>query len=99
MKEIKAYVNEDWLEEVLQALRLAGAPEITFARVELAGAAIRPEWVDVLPAKPVRHNPHLMKIEIVCEDDEAGRYAAVIRRFIGTDARHHIAMSNVSASD
>ncbi len=99
MKEIKAYVPEDRLEEVLHVLKLAGAREVTFARVELAGGEVRPDWVDVLPVKPVPHYPHLVKLEMVCEGEEAQHYTESIRGVIGQTSHRHVAVSSVSVSE
>jgi nitrogen regulatory protein PII len=46
MKEIKAYVRQEELEAVVEALEQAGAPEITIVRTDVAGADLRPEIVE-----------------------------------------------------
>lgn len=95
MKEIKAYVEREQVDAVVDALEAAGAPEVTIVRVEVAGTDVRPELVNVLRVPPVRRNPRLMKLELVCADEEAEHYAAVIHRFISTGGHGHIAISEV----
>lgn len=95
MKEIKAYVEREQVDAPVDALEVAGAPEVTIVRVEVAGADVRPELVNVLRVPPLRRNPHLMKLELVCADEEAEHYAAVIHRFTGTAGHGHIAVSDV----
>lgn len=99
MKEIKAYVRQELIEAVVEALEQAGAPEVTIVRTEVAGADVRPEMVNVLRVPPLQRHPHLMKLELVCQDEEAERYAAVIRGVTGTNDHGHIAVSDVSVSD
>lgn len=98
MKEIKAYVPQEELETVVEALERAGVPEVTIVRTEVAGADLRPEVVNVLRVPPVRRYSHLMKLELVCADEDADRYAALIRRLAGTNDHVHIAVSDVSVA-
>lgn len=99
MKEIKAYVRQEGLEAVVEALEQAGAPEITIVRTDVAGADLRPEVVNVLRVPPIRRYPHLMKLELVCADEDADRYAGLIRRLAGTNDHAHIAVSDVNVAD
>lgn len=47
MKELKAYIRERRLSEVVRALRTAGATAVTVVKTVPMGAEIEPEYVDV----------------------------------------------------
>lgn len=79
MKEIKAYVREERLPSVAQALRSAGAHEITTVRVIPVETEAGPSFVDISMARPVAHFRPMVKLELVCSDAAAGKYLELIR--------------------
>jgi nitrogen regulatory protein PII len=79
MKELKAYVRPTVLETVIRHLEESGARDLTVIRVDaLAGLADaeRDRWH--LLRKYSETYSACAKLEIVCRDDEAERFAAVI---------------------
>ena len=71
MKEIKAYIREDKMADVVRALRRTGAGAITVMRIVPGGSGIESEFVDIPSAAPVVHYPPMLKTELVCEDGAA----------------------------
>ena len=80
MKEIKAYIRENRLDGVVRALGAAGARTVTAVKVVPMGSEVEPEFVDISQAVPVRHFAPMVKLELVCEDSRAEKYAGLIRR-------------------
>jgi nitrogen regulatory protein P-II 1 len=80
MKEIKAYVRPQRLEDVVGHLEEAGARDLTVIRVD-AFAALADSVADTL--RIVRKYPEkysaVAKLEIVCRDEEVDRFVAIIR--------------------
>ncbi|HEY8507756.1 MAG TPA: P-II family nitrogen regulator [Steroidobacteraceae bacterium] len=79
MKELKAYIREQRLNEVVRALRAAGATTVTVVKTVPVGAEVNPEYVDVSRAVPVEHFTPMLKLELVCDDRQADRYIDIIR--------------------
>lgn len=79
MKEIKAYVRENRLEPVIQALRGAGAKAVTAVQIVPFGSEMEPEFVDISRAAPLAHFRPMMKLELVCRDEDVTGYADLIR--------------------
>lgn len=79
MKEIKAYIRENRLDDVVRALRVAGARAVTVVKIVPMGAEIEPEYVDVSQAVPVRHFAPMVKLELVCQDRQADEYVDIVR--------------------
>ena len=79
MKEIKAYIRENRLEDVARALRAGGAQAVTAVKVVPMGSEIEPDYVDISQAVPVRHFAPMVKLELVCEDRRAQTYIDIIR--------------------
>ena len=79
MKEVKAYIREQRLHEVVRALRTAGATAMTVVKTVPVGADVEPEYVDVSRAVPVEHFTPMLKVELVCDDRDVGRYVNIIR--------------------
>lgn len=73
MKELKAYIREGRLSEVVRAQRAAGATAVTVVKTVPLGAEIEPEYVDVSRAVPVEHFTPMLKLELVCDDRHVGR--------------------------
>ena len=87
MKELKAYIRESRLKDVVRALRAAGATSVTVVKTVPMGAEIEPEYVDTLRDVPVEHFAPMMKLELVCEDHSADRYIDIIREAARTGER------------
>lgn len=87
MKEIKAYLRPTALDPVIRELESAGARDITVIRVDAIGAA-----VDEAEAEHRFFNRYnskysaVAKIEIVCRDADADRFAEIIRKRAHTGA-------------
>jgi nitrogen regulatory protein PII len=47
MEELKAYIREQRLNEVVRALRAAGVTAVTVVKTVPMGAEVDPEYVDV----------------------------------------------------
>ncbi|HEM62013.1 MAG TPA: P-II family nitrogen regulator [Chloroflexi bacterium] len=79
MKEIKAYVRHAFLEAIIRDLEEAGARDLTVVRVDALGDLVDYEddqWH--LLRKYAEKYRSLAKLEIVCTDDEAGRFLDII---------------------
>lgn len=87
MKEVKAYIRERRLDEVVRALRTAGATAITVVKTVPMGADVEPEYVDVSRAVPVEHFAPMLKLELVCDDRHVDRYVEIIREEARTGER------------
>jgi nitrogen regulatory protein PII len=79
MKEIKAYIREDKMADVVRGLRRQGASGITVVRVVPMGSETDPEFVDISSAAPVEHYAPMLKVEVVCGDADAERFVETIR--------------------
>ncbi len=79
MKELKAYIRERRLNEVVRALRSAGATAVTVVKTVPMGADVEPEYLDVSRAVPQAHFTPLLKLELVCDDHHVERYVNIIR--------------------
>lgn len=79
MKEIKAYIREDRMADVVRGLRARGARAITAVRVVPMGSDVEPEFVDISSARPVEHYTPMLKLELVCDDEQASVFAETIR--------------------
>lgn len=87
MKEIKAYIRESRVDEVVRALRAAGAKAVTAVRTVSMGSEVDPDFVDISRASPVEHFPPVLKLELVCDDRETATYVDVIREHARTGQR------------
>ena len=79
MKELKAYIRADKMEDVVRGLRARGARAITVVRVVPMGSEIEPEFVDISSAAPTAHYTPMLKLELVCDDRSADAFAETIR--------------------
>ncbi len=77
MKEIKAYLRIRKVDDVIRALRQAGAPGITATRVHGVGYGYEPYLFTLAPSE-LSKTPTVAKLEVVCEDDCADRAVEVI---------------------
>ena len=79
MKEVKAYIRERRLTEVVRALRAAGATAVSVVKTVPMGAEIEPEYTDVSRAVSLEHYTPMLKVELVCDDRHVDRYVSIIR--------------------
>lgn len=78
MKEIKAYVRREKIEEVICGLKEAGIPGLTVISVNALGRAAVPEEKRFSIEYSEEYST-IKKIEIVCRDEDVMRYVDVIR--------------------
>ena len=78
MTEIKAYIRETKFEQVVRALEAAGVKRLTAVRTMPVWTDVEPEFVDISTAQPSAHYAPVVKIELVCREQDADRYAAII---------------------
>ena len=67
MKLLKAFVRRTKIDEVVEALREAGAPGITVSRVHGVGYGYEPMLFTLAPSE-MSKAPEIAKIEVVCDD-------------------------------
>lgn len=79
MRELKAYIREARLDPIIRALREAGARSVSAVRVVPIGSETAPAFVDISRAVPVAHYQEMVKLELVCLDEQAFAYADIIR--------------------
>lgn len=81
MKELKAYVRPLRLEYIIGELEKSGAKDITVIRVEAIGEMADSEWFKHRLIRKYREKySAISKVEIVCADEDAYRFAEVIRQ-------------------
>lgn len=87
MKEIKAYVRAQKVDEVIEALEAAGARDITLIRVDAIGPLADPDAAKHHLVRLHREKySAIAKLEIVCTDEEATTVVDVIRQHSRTGA-------------
>lgn len=80
MKEIKAYVRPEFLEDILSRLEEAGAKDITVIRVDAVGRMADYEKNRKHFWRKYREKySQIAKLEIVCLDEHADDYMRIIR--------------------
>ena len=81
MKEIKAYVRRDEIDEVIEKLQAAGAPGVSVIEIHPIGYGYEPSGFEPYAARPVQRYRYLaiVKLEIVCGDHQLGRLLDVIQ--------------------
>ena len=79
MKEIKAYIRPDMAERVVDGLIDAGLSCMALTHMEGVGLECDPEdWR--ISVDYVRKYSKVVKLEIVCADEEAPEYVEIIRK-------------------
>ncbi len=80
MKEIKAYVNEHFLEHVLGRLTEEGASDVAVSHVIALGALADAEQFRLKMFKQYWEKySNIAKVEIVCADADVDRFVRVLR--------------------
>lgn len=87
MKELKAYIREARLGPTIHALQQAGAKSVSAVRVVPIGADTTPAFVDISRAVPMAHYQEMVKVELVCPDEQAFVYADIVREHAFTGDR------------
>ena len=72
MKEIKAYVRKNEVNEVIGSLRAAGAPGVSVIEIHPVGYGYEPNGFEPHSAGPVQRYRYLaiVKLEIMCADHQ-----------------------------
>lgn len=78
MTEVKAYIREVRVDPVMRALEAEGVKRLTLVRTRPVWTDAEPEFVDLSKAQPTPHYASIVKLELVCRDEAADRYAAII---------------------
>ncbi len=80
MKEIKAYVRRDETDEIVEALRAAGAPGVSVIEIHPVGYGYEPSGFEPHAARLLQRYRYLrvVKLEIMCADHQLERLLHVL---------------------
>ncbi len=78
MKEIKAYVRSERVNDIIQALEKAGVKGMTLIDVMAVGQNIDPKNYKFSMSLVERYQK-IAKLEIICSDDDVDQYVQIIR--------------------
>lgn len=86
MKEIKAFIRRDRVNETVEALEHAGAPGITVTEVHPVGYGYEPNYFESHYTDLVHRYSYLaiVKIEVVCADRDIEKLVQVIEKMSHT---------------
>jgi nitrogen regulatory protein PII len=81
MKEIKAYFRPAFLDAIVGALEQAGAADITIIRADAIGrlADVETDQHHIVRKYREKYST-VIKLELVCHDEDTPHYVEVIRR-------------------
>ena len=81
MKEIKAYIRQDDINEVVEGLQRAGAPGVSVIEIHPVGYGYEANHFAPHAARLVDRYRHLsiVKLEIMCADDQVDALLEVIQ--------------------
>jgi nitrogen regulatory protein P-II 1 len=81
MKEIGAYIRRYDIDDVIEHLRAAGAPGVSVIEIHPVGYGYEPNAFESHTARLVQQYRYLavVKLEIICTDDQAERLVRVIQ--------------------
>ncbi len=100
MKELKAYIRRDEVNEVVAQLREAGAPGVSIIEIHPVGYGYEPNCFESRKAGPVQLYRYLaiVKLEIFCGDDQLESLLAVVQTYCrtGTSGDGMIFVSDVA---
>lgn len=77
MKEIKAIVRKERVEEVVAALRAAGVPRLTLTHVHALGSGVDPEHYRLSFEEGGAYTEKA-KLELVCQAKDADRLVEIV---------------------
>ncbi len=82
MKEIKAYIRRDRVNETVEALQRGGAPGITIVEVHPVGYGYEPNYFESGHTEIVDSYSYLavVKLEVVCNDADLERLTSIIEK-------------------
>lgn len=82
MKEIKAYIQRCCVNKTVDSLEKNGAPGITIVDIHPVGYGYEPNNFAIQYQDAYKRYGHLqiVKLEVVCADNEADRLVSVIRK-------------------
>lgn len=83
MKEIKAYIRPTNLDDLIHALEEAGVPGITVVEVHPVGYGFEPNYFSAA-RETIKTFPQIVKLEIVCQDDNVEQLIQVILDIVST---------------
>jgi nitrogen regulatory protein PII len=89
MKEIKAYIRRVHVNNVVEALRKAGAPGITIVEVHPVGYGYEPKYF-MPPFGEVFKTSgplEIVKLEVVCADSDVEQFVQVVQEGGHTGAK------------
>ena len=88
MKEIKAYVRRDEIDEVVEALRAGGAPGVSVIEIHPVGYGYAPNGFEPHAARLVQRYRYLrvVKLEIMCADNQLERLLRILEAHRRTGA-------------
>lgn len=78
MKEIKAYIRPAVAHRVIEALRESGVSNISVVHVKGIGLFEDPQQEEY-DLEFIEKSSNMLKLEIICNDAEADRFAQVIK--------------------
>ena len=86
MKEIRAYIRRRDIDEVIESLRAAGAPGVSVIEIHPVGYGYEPNRFEPHVARLVQRYRYLevVKLEIICTDDQAEALVRVVRKHCHT---------------
>ena len=77
MKEIKAYIRSDFLDNTVEKLQAHGAPGLTVVTVHPIGYGFKSRF-SLSEAAPSTKYIDISKIELVCDDDDLDKFVNTI---------------------
>ncbi|HLA68343.1 MAG TPA: P-II family nitrogen regulator [Bacteroidota bacterium] len=83
MKEIKAYVRPSLAHRVIEALKQAGATNLSIAHVKGIGLFEDPQ-TEEYDLEFIEKSSDVLKLEIICSSSDAERYVEVIGKHAQT---------------
>lgn len=86
MKEIKAIVRKERVQDVISALRSAGVPRLTLSHVHSVGSGVDPEDYRLSFEEGTSYMEKT-KIEVVCRAEDVQRLVDIIRTSARTGHR------------
>ena len=86
MKEIKAYVQREQVNEAVEVLQAAGAPGITIIEIHPVGYGYEPNYFEPHFEDALKRYSYLriVKIEVVCANRDLDRLVDAIRKTCAT---------------
>lgn len=102
MKEIKAYIQRHMVNQAVEELERAGAPGITVVEIHPVGYGYEPSYFGFHPEDAIQRYAHhcVVKLEIVCADQDWERLTEIIERTCRTGGKGdgRIFVTDVSAA-